>query len=475
MTMNRVGTSTSLVGFLVLATLVAPSVLLSQSQSSTANLSAQAEQAYQKGHQLEYGEGIPVDYKLAATWLKMAAVANYAPAEYQLGILYKEGSGVEQDYGKAIELYRKAALQNYTPATDALKAFCQYGLGVPSVFNSARAVCATAASEKLVKSPPGGFALSQADLQAEAQISVGVASKRRIATPATPSTSDASATAGDAATNDSLASSGDQPNSPPPDPVQAKLAAEQKIINEISGEEQQLLMDESAVNTQSQQLANAQQNAQNCAPRGGGVLGGILAMSCSGLAGASIGMMQSQLAEAQDAVSQDQIKLEELRNELAVESNSPAPQPPAIEVPAPQTIDYQNNSQPSSPQQPQQQLGPSPAQSAATTQTAALARPQYQTTTTTAQSPQSISGVGANWSGPYTLCAYPPGAGFRPISDQFVLSGDRTCGKWAQCQRTTFASNEVCWQFDLQGHNERPYPGQAYSQGWLSVTWTNQP
>lgn len=124
---------------------------------------------------------------------------------------------------------------------------------------------------------------------------------------------------------------------------------------------------------------------------------------------------------------------------------------------------------------PQQQLGPSPAQLAVAAQTAAPATPQYQTVTTTAQSPQSISGVGANWSGPYTLCAYPPGSGYRPLSDQFVLSGDRTCGKWAICQRTAFASNEVCWQFDLQGHNERPYPGQAYSQGWLSVVWTNQP
>jgi hypothetical protein len=57
------------------------------------------------------------------------------------------------------------------------------------------------------------------------------------------------------------------------------------------------------------------------------------------------------------------------------------------------------------------------------------------------------------------------------MSQSFKLSGDRTCGAWAECILATSTPQQVCWKFRLQGHAEWPPPGQGQSEGILSVIW----
>lgn len=81
-----------------------------------------------------------------------------------------------------------------------------------------------------------------------------------------------------------------------------------------------------------------------------------------------------------------------------------------------------------------------------------------------------LSGAGANFSDWYTLCSELP-ATARITNVAFSLSGDRRCGAWANCRESTRSQSQVCYQFQMQGHNEWPAPGQASSEGILTVDY----
>jgi hypothetical protein len=86
------------------------------------------------------------------------------------------------------------------------------------------------------------------------------------------------------------------------------------------------------------------------------------------------------------------------------------------------------------------------------------------------QSGPKASGSRDQFSDFYKICsdAQP---GYHIAGDTFALGGDRRCGAWAECIRDVQTPDQVCWKFRLQGHNELPPPGQALSEGILSVTW----
>jgi len=81
-----------------------------------------------------------------------------------------------------------------------------------------------------------------------------------------------------------------------------------------------------------------------------------------------------------------------------------------------------------------------------------------------------LSGAGSNFSDWYTLCSELL-ANARITNVAFSLSGDRRCGAWANCRESSRTQTQVCFQFQMQGHNEWPAPGQASSEGILSVDY----
>jgi hypothetical protein len=82
-----------------------------------------------------------------------------------------------------------------------------------------------------------------------------------------------------------------------------------------------------------------------------------------------------------------------------------------------------------------------------------------------------LSGSGANFSDWYTLCSEGIPRTARIVSASFALSGDRRCGSWANCKESERSENHVCYQFQMQGHNEWPGAGQASSEGILTVEY----
>lgn len=81
------------------------------------------------------------------------------------------------------------------------------------------------------------------------------------------------------------------------------------------------------------------------------------------------------------------------------------------------------------------------------------------------------SGEGSDFSGWYELCSDPLPANATitpPVT--FYLSGDRSCGGWAECQQKSLTATRACWQFRLQGHNDKSGAArQAQSEGHLDV------
>lgn len=91
----------------------------------------------------------------------------------------------------------------------------------------------------------------------------------------------------------------------------------------------------------------------------------------------------------------------------------------------------------------------------------------------TFSSPPVPSGTGANFSGWYEVTAEPPSTGY-VIDIQhsyFFLRGDRQCNAWSECVWKEQTPQKLSFQFRLQGHNEWPPPGQAFSQGFLHVEY----
>jgi hypothetical protein len=77
----------------------------------------------------------------------------------------------------------------------------------------------------------------------------------------------------------------------------------------------------------------------------------------------------------------------------------------------------------------------------------------------------------------YELCNSPEPEGWTIEKSEFILTGDRTCGSWAECNKTTDTPTKVCYQFRMQGHSEQVgglfnrNTGVQYSSGNLKVTW----
>jgi V8-like Glu-specific endopeptidase len=88
----------------------------------------------------------------------------------------------------------------------------------------------------------------------------------------------------------------------------------------------------------------------------------------------------------------------------------------------------------------------------------------------TFRSGERLSGSGANFSSVYELESEPPPPGYKIGSFVYSLSGDRACNAWSTCSASA-DGNKVVFRFSLQGHNEWPPPGQAKSEGFLTVTY----
>ena len=88
-----------------------------------------------------------------------------------------------------------------------------------------------------------------------------------------------------------------------------------------------------------------------------------------------------------------------------------------------------------------------------------------------ASSGPKLSGSGKDWSDWYQVRIGASPAGYSVEKTEFWLSGDRTCGAWAECKELTKDETQVVWQFRLQGHDEWGAPRQANSEGHLRVLY----
>ena len=86
-----------------------------------------------------------------------------------------------------------------------------------------------------------------------------------------------------------------------------------------------------------------------------------------------------------------------------------------------------------------------------------------------ASSGPKLSGSGKEWSEWYQVSIGAAPAGYSLEKTEFWLSGDRTCGAWAECKELAKEETHVEWQFRLQGHDEWGAPRQASSEGHLRV------
>jgi len=99
------------------------------------------------------------------------------------------------------------------------------------------------------------------------------------------------------------------------------------------------------------------------------------------------------------------------------------------------------------------------------------ARPPH---TVESSSGKKLSGKGKDWSPWYDLRIGPSPESYTVEKVEFWLTGDRSCGAWAECKEVTKNDNEVVWSFRLQGHDEWGAPPQAYSEGHLRVTYISK-
>jgi len=87
--------------------------------------------ATQIGFQYETGDGVPLDYKIAAQWYLKAAQAGEAQAMKNLGNFYEEGRGVPEDWVSAAGWYKKAADRGNADGEYEMGEAYQFGVGVP--------------------------------------------------------------------------------------------------------------------------------------------------------------------------------------------------------------------------------------------------------------------------------------------------------------------------------------------------------
>ncbi len=84
-----------------------------------------------------------------------------------------------------------------------------------------------------------------------------------------------------------------------------------------------------------------------------------------------------------------------------------------------------------------------------------------------------LSGVMKEWSPWYLVQADPPLPGYEIdlASTRYEVSGDRNCASYGQCAWAEHTAQAVSFKFTLQGHDERPYPGQVPGIGYLYVSY----
>jgi len=77
------------------------------------------------------GQGVPRDYKVAASWFREAAIAGNVAAQYNLGVLYERGLGLDKNMSEALVWYHSAAAKNYPAAEYNLALSYADGRGAP--------------------------------------------------------------------------------------------------------------------------------------------------------------------------------------------------------------------------------------------------------------------------------------------------------------------------------------------------------
>jgi TPR repeat protein len=76
----------------------------------------EAEAAFNLGCDYYNGNGVPLDYKLAAKYFRDAAEKSHVAAQDRLGFCYEYGKGVTEDRHEAVRWFRMAAERGYAEA-----------------------------------------------------------------------------------------------------------------------------------------------------------------------------------------------------------------------------------------------------------------------------------------------------------------------------------------------------------------------
>lgn len=82
-----------------------------------------------------------------------------------------------------------------------------------------------------------------------------------------------------------------------------------------------------------------------------------------------------------------------------------------------------------------------------------------------------FSGLGSNFSPPYTVVSDPAPQGYKIAGFTYSLTGDRGCNAWSTC-KADIEGDKVVFIFTLQGHNEWFPPRPGVSEGVLIVKYS---
>lgn len=89
----------------------------------------------------------------------------------------------------------------------------------------------------------------------------------------------------------------------------------------------------------------------------------------------------------------------------------------------------------------------------------------------TADSGVKSSGGGKNWSDWYQLGVGKAPGGYTVSKAEFWLTGDRSCGEFAECREIQKSDQQVLWEFRLRGGETDGVPKVAFSEGHIRVTY----
>jgi hypothetical protein len=92
----------------------------------------------------------------------------------------------------------------------------------------------------------------------------------------------------------------------------------------------------------------------------------------------------------------------------------------------------------------------------------------------TADSGVKSSGTGKNWSDWYQLGAGKAPNGYTVTKAEFWLTGDRKCGKFAECREVQRSDQRVLWEFRLQGNDRDGAAKVVTSEAHIRVTYRHR-